>query len=85
MPFGKSGGVHGCLGAATHAHLGEQVRHVVLHRLFGEEHLVGDLTVGETLSEEFEDAALLVRPAATVPTVASSPSDQGATPRRPPA
>src|SRR4051794_10295083 len=55
----EAGGVGGGLGPATHAQLGEDVRHVVLDRLLGEEHLLTDLAVGETLGDVIEDLALL--------------------------
>src|SRR5580692_12311328 len=42
-------GVGGGLSAALHAQLGEQGRHVVLHRLLGQEHPLADLPVGQPL------------------------------------
>ena len=40
------GGIAGRLGPALHSELGQQVGHVVLHRLLGQEELVGDLAIG---------------------------------------
>src|ERR1700730_1032268 len=51
--------VRGSLGAALHAQLGEQGRHVVLHRLLGQEHPLADLPVGQPLPDELQDLALL--------------------------
>jgi len=42
----EPGGVRRRLAAAAHVQLGQYVRHVVLHRLLGEEHPLGDLPVG---------------------------------------
>ena len=53
--FVESGGKDGGFGTAAHAHLRQQVRHVVLDRLLGEVHLVGDLSVGEPVGEQVED------------------------------
>ncbi len=47
------------MGAPVHAQFRQQVRHVVLHRLLGEEHLVGDLAVGQPVGQQQQDAALL--------------------------
>ena len=55
-----AGGKDRGLRAALHAELGEQVRHVVLHRLLGEVHRFADLTIGETVGNVQEDATLLV-------------------------
>ena len=57
--LGSPGSVDRGLRAPVHAELGEHVRHVVLDRLLGEEHLGGDLTVREAVGEEGEDALLL--------------------------
>src|SRR6185312_10601305 len=51
---------HGSLGPALHAELRKQVRDVVLHRLLGEEHPLGDLAVGEAFGDEIEDSAFLI-------------------------
>ena len=40
------------LGTALHAQLGEQGRHVVLHRLLGQEQPGGDLAVGLPVGDE---------------------------------
>src|ERR1700683_5376007 len=52
-------GVGGGLSAALHAQLGEQGRHVVLHRLLGQEHPLADLPVGQPFPDELQDLALL--------------------------
>ena len=59
--FGEPSGVDSGLRAVGHAELGEQVGDVVLDRLLGEEHLLGDLAVGETVGEMSEDGRLLRR------------------------
>src|ERR1700687_1302655 len=51
--------VGGGLGAALHSQLGEQGRHVVLHRLLGQEHPLADLPVGQPLADQLQDLALL--------------------------
>src|SRR5579871_516424 len=51
--------VGGGLRAALHAQLGEQRRHVVLHRLLGQEHPLADLPVGQPLPDQLQDRALL--------------------------
>ena len=56
----EPGRPHRRLGPARHAELGEQVRHVVLHRLLRQEQLVGDLAVRAPLGEEMQDLALLL-------------------------
>jgi hypothetical protein len=61
--FDEAGGKDGGLGTAAHAELCQQVRHVVRDRLFGQVHLVGDLSVGEAVGEQVEDPALLRRDA----------------------
>ena len=58
--LGQAGRVRGGFGAAAHAQLGQQVGHVVLDGLLGQEELLADLAVGHTLGDEIEDAALLV-------------------------
>ncbi len=55
----EPGGVCRCLRAAPHAEFGQQVRHVVLDGLFGEEELLADLAVGHSFGDEVEDSALL--------------------------
>src|SRR5580704_15704701 len=47
------------LGAAHHAKLGEQRRHVVLHGLLGQEHPLADLPVGQPFPDQLQDPALL--------------------------
>ncbi len=59
--LGQAGGVGGRLRASAHAQLREQVRHVVLDRLLGQEELLAYLTVGHPLSDQVEDPAFLVR------------------------
>ena len=46
-------------GAALEAELGEEIGHVVLDGLLGEEHLVRDLSIAQPLAQQFEDPALL--------------------------
>ena len=53
-------GQNGGLGAALQAQLGQQAGDVVLHRLLGQEHLAGDLPVGQALGDELQDPPLLV-------------------------
>ena len=53
-------GVYARLGTPLHVQFGQQVRHVVLDRLLGQEHVLGDLTVRLPLGDQVEDAALLV-------------------------
>src|SRR5690349_19487824 len=53
------GGEHRGLGASFETELGEDARHVVLHRLLGEEQLLADLAVGQALGDQLEDATLL--------------------------
>ena len=55
------GGVDGGFGAAGHLELAQQAGDVVLHRVLGEEHRLGDLLVGLALRDEVEDARLLGR------------------------
>jgi hypothetical protein len=50
----------GRLRAALHAKLGQQRRHVVLHRLFGQEHALGDLAVGQSLADQVKHPLLLL-------------------------
>src|SRR4029079_7910168 len=57
--FGQPGGVHGSLRAMCHSELAEQVGDVVLDRLLGQEHLAGDLPIGQTVGEVPEDGGLL--------------------------
>ena len=59
--LGQAGGVHRGLCAVGHAELAEQVRDVVLDGLLGEEHLGGDLAVGQAVGEVVEDGRLLRR------------------------
>jgi signal transduction histidine kinase len=59
VPFGLSSCVDRRFGSSAHAHLGEQVADVVLHRLLGKEHLCRDLTVRQAISQQFQDLALL--------------------------
>ena len=47
------------LGATLETEFREQVRHVVLHRLLGEEHHLGDLAVAQSLAQQVEDPTLL--------------------------
>jgi signal transduction histidine kinase len=51
------------LTAPAHAHFGEEGGDVILDRLLGEEHLLGDLTVGETVRDVGDDHTLLFRQA----------------------
>jgi hypothetical protein len=53
--------VHRSLGAGLHAKLRKHVRHVILDRLLGEEHLGRDLSIGQAFRDQLEDPALLVR------------------------
>ena len=57
--FLETRGEGGGLGAALHPQLGQQIRDVVLHRLLGQDHGVGDLAIGVTLGDEFKDPSLL--------------------------
>src|SRR5690606_13029745 len=57
--LGHAGGVDGGLGAPVHPELQQQVRDVVLDRLLGEVHLLGDLAVGHPFGEVAEDLLLL--------------------------
>src|ERR1700730_827667 len=52
-------GVGGGLSAALHAQLGEQGRHVVLHRFLGQEHPLAHLPVSQPLPDQLQDLALL--------------------------
>src|SRR5580700_11159418 len=52
-------GVGGGLSAALHAQLAKKGRHVVLHRLLGQEHPLADLPVGQSLPDQLQDLALL--------------------------
>ena len=54
------GGQHGRLRTTLEAQLGEDAGDVVLHRLLGEEHLLGDLPVGQPLGDVAEQDPLLV-------------------------
>ena len=54
------GGQDRGLGPPFQAELGQQVRHVVLDRLLGEEHPLADLPVGQPLPDELEHGALLL-------------------------
>jgi hypothetical protein len=51
------------LSAAFHAKLRLQVRDVVLYRLLGQDHALGDLAICSTFSDELEDPAFLWRQA----------------------
>jgi hypothetical protein len=50
----------GGLSATLHAQLGQQTRHVVLDGLLGQVQALADLTVRQTLTDEFKDATLLL-------------------------
>ncbi len=60
LPLGEPGRVRRGFGAAAHPELAEEVGDVVLDGLLGEEHLLADLAVGETVGDQREDLALLV-------------------------
>src|SRR6266571_1474280 len=60
MVVGMPHGEGGRLGAALHAELGQQRRHVVLHRLFRQEHTLRDLPVGQPLADQIQDPLLLL-------------------------
>ena len=62
----ETGGKRGSLGPTLHSQLRQQVRDVVLDRLFGEVHRVGNLAIGEPVGDESEDPALLGRQAGQV-------------------
>jgi hypothetical protein len=53
------GGVGGGLRPAFHAQLGEQRRNLILHGLLGQVHALADLPVGQSLSDELQDAPFL--------------------------
>src|SRR5664280_3421924 len=57
--FGEPGRIGGGLGSPFHAELGQEIGDVVLHRLLGQVHRVGDLAVGLPLGDEIEDPSLL--------------------------
>jgi signal transduction histidine kinase len=68
LPFGgvavglvaeHAGRVRGRLRAALHAQLGEQAGDVVLDRLLGEEEVLPDLPVGESLADQLKNPLLL--------------------------
>ena len=59
-------GEQGCLYAVTHLKLLQNVRHVVLDSLLGEEELRGDLLVRFSLGDLVEDCPLPVRKIANV-------------------
>src|ERR1017187_3617543 len=61
--------VGGGLGAAFHAQLGEQRRHVILHRLLRQEHPLPDLPVRQPLPDQLQDPPLLpAQPRQRIPT-----------------
>src|SRR6266545_4473122 len=51
-PFSEAGGVGGGFRPPAHPELRQQVRHVVLHGLLGQEDRFGDLPVGVTLGDQ---------------------------------
>ena len=52
---GDPGGVCRRFAASRHLHLREEIRHVVLHRLLCEEHLLSDLTIRHAIGDEIDD------------------------------
>src|ERR1700722_3108198 len=59
MPDSVLHRVHSSLGPPAHAKLCQHVGHIILHRLLGQIHGFGDLSVGHALGDQIEDPLLL--------------------------
>ena len=69
---------HRRLRSALHSELGQQLRHIVLHRLLGKEHPRRDLLVGESLAEQSEQLTeLRDTPPVHLSPVEPGPADSG--------